>query len=167
MIRDEYNKNQSKSSSPTESKKKSSIRDGLEETEKISKRSARKKASMGERNFYAYQVKRLQDLSRAVSFSNNFSLVIFSVLYVLILAVYILLLHSETPYSSVSFIIWSSIYAAFVIWYLVWRFALKAKVAKKAEFYRKELERMSFESLSKVSKAYNFYSQNENSSNNE
>ncbi len=151
MIRDEFK----------ETNKKPSIRDGYQGNSKMTKRAARKKATMGERNYYAYQAKKLQDLSKAISFSNNFSLIIFGVLYALFLVVYILLLNQEESIDTVRFIIWSGVFLLFVLWYFLWKFLFKGIMQKRVEWYTKELQRMSLESLTKIGNAYKFYGKTE------
>ncbi|MBQ7642505.1 MAG: hypothetical protein IJS67_01245 [Clostridia bacterium] len=84
-------------------------------------------------------------------------LVTLSVFYALILLVFILSLNSEEGSDTTRFIVWSAIYGAFLIWYFVWLFILKKNNEKKIERYKKELERLSAESISKTMGAYAIY----------
>lgn len=133
------------------------IRDEFKGEKKVTTKEARKKAVMGERNFYASQAVKLKELVKAVSFTNKFSIITFGLCYACILAVFLLSLHTDTPYSTVKFIIWTSLFGAFVIWFILWFAIIKKRTIEKADRYTKELERLSRESLIKIGNAYKVY----------
>ena len=80
-----------------------------------------------------------------------------SIFYAIVLAVFIITLNSEEPYSQTLFIIWSAVYGAFLIWFVLWFAVIKKRNEEKAEIYKKELERITRESLSKIGNAYKLY----------
>ena len=133
------------------------IRDGFKEEKKVTAKEVRKKKEMGERAYYASQIPKLQDLTRGITISNNFVAVTFGLAYAAIVFMFIVTMNTEEPFGLTKFIIWSSIAAAFVIWYFLWLFVLKPRNLKKAERYKKELERLSAASLAKMSGAYKIY----------
>ena len=133
------------------------IRDGFKDEKKVTTKENRKKALMGERNYYATQATKLKDLARAISFTNKFSLILFGVTYALILFIFIFSFKTEQPYSAVKFAIWSSLYGALAVWCVLWKTVFKTKMIKKADGYTKELERLSRENLSKIGNAYKIY----------
>ena len=134
------------------------IRDGFKDEKKVSSRENRKKIALGERNFYAKEIVKLRDLNKSVSFSNHFTLIVLALAYVVVLLMFILTKDAEeNAYSPVRFAIWSAVIGAFLIWYIVWFALIKPANVKKAEKYKKELERISRASVDKVGGAYKIY----------
>ncbi len=133
------------------------IRDGFKDEKKVTSRENRKKIALGERNFYAKEITKLRDLNKSLSFSNHFMLVVLLLAYAFVLLLFFLTKDSEEPFSPVQFIIWSAVMGAFLVWYIVWFVAIKPTNEKKAERYKKELERISRASVDKVGGAYKIY----------
>lgn len=134
------------------------IRDDFKDVKKVSAKEERKKASMGERSFYAKKLPRLKDLNKAVSFSTVFTLVMLTLVYAIVLTSFILAqFNTEVKYSLTRFVVWSCIYGAFVLYTLAWFIIIRPANEKKIERYKLELERLSARSLGKISAASTVY----------
>ena len=128
------------------------IRDEIKDVKTVTKKENRKKLAMGERAYYAKQIPRLKDLTKAMSFSIVFTLILITLAWAVVLFVFIFG-ENET----VRFVIWTSIYGALLLFSAIWFLFIKPANLKKAERYRKELERLNAESLSKMAGAYRLY----------
>ncbi len=128
------------------------IRDEFKDVKKVTKKENRKKLAMGERAYYAKQIPRLKDLTKAVNFSLVFTLIFMTLAWLVVLLVFIFG-ENET----VRFIIWTSIYGALLIFTAAWFLFIKPANLRKAERYKKELERLNAENLSKMAGAYRLY----------
>ena len=134
------------------------IRDDFKDVKKVSAKEERKKASMGERSFYAKKLPRSKDLNKAVSFSTVFTLVMLTLVYAIVLTSFILAqFNTEVKYSLTRFVVWSCIYGAFVLYTLAWFIIIRPGNEKKIERYKLELERLSAQSLGKISAASTVY----------
>lgn len=135
------------------------IRDGFkqENTKKVSVKEMRKKQSMGERSYYATQIPKLRDMTRSISVSTVITLVMIGLAYAFVLLAFILSLGTEEEYGAVRFAIWSSVFGVVAIWSLLWFTVFKPANLRKAERYKKELERLNAETVSKVGGAYKVY----------
>lgn len=134
------------------------IRDDFKDVKKVSAKEERKKASMGERSFYAKKLPRLKGLNKAVSFSTVFTLVMLTLVYAIVLTSFILAqFNTEVKYSLTRFVVWSCIYGAFVLYTLAWFIIIRPGNEKKIERYKLELERLSAQSLGKISAASTVY----------
>lgn len=131
MIRDEYNKKK--------------------QTAKFSAKEERKKKEMGERNYYASQIPRINDMCKALSTSFLITLIFLAVAYALVLLSFILTRNSETPYSTVKFVVYSSIFGALIIGFALWHTVIKPAQFRKVERYKKEIDRINAENLKKMS----------------
>ena len=77
MIRDEYNKKK--------------------QTVKFNAKEERKKKEMGERNYYASQIPKINDMCKALSTSFLITLIFLGLAYAVILLSFIVLRNTETP----------------------------------------------------------------------
>lgn len=134
MIRDEYNKKK--------------------QTVKFNAKEERKKKEMGERNYYASQIPKINDMCKALSTSFLITLIFLGLAYAVILLSFIVLRNTETPYSTVKFIVYTSIFAALVILFILWNAAIKPAQLKRAERYKREIDRINAENLKKMSYRY-------------
>ena len=133
------------------------IRDDFNDVKKVSAKEERKKASMGERSFYAKKLPKLKDLNKAVSFSTVLTLVMLTLAYAIVLTSFILAQFNAEKYSLTSFIIWSCVYGAVLLFALAWFIIIRPGNEKKIERYKLELERLSAQSLGKISAASTVY----------
>ena len=134
MIRDEYNKKK--------------------QTVKFNAKEERKKKEMGERNYYASQIPKIHDMCKALSTSFLITLIFLGLAYAVVLLSFIDLRNTETPYSTVKFIVYTSIFAALVILFILWNAAIKPAQLKRAERYKREIDRINAENLKKMSYRY-------------
>lgn len=134
------------------------IRDGFNDVKKATAKETRKKAEMGERAFYAQKMPKLKDLNKAVSISTVATFVMISIAYAISALCFVAsLLDSEVKYSVVEFVVWSCVFGALLVFLLVWFLILKPSNEKKIERYRLELERLSAQSIGKISAAATVY----------
>lgn len=134
------------------------IRDDFKDVKKVSAKEERKKASMGERSFYAKKLPKLKDLNKAVSFSTVLTLIMLTLAYAIVLTSFILAqFNTEIKYSLTRFIIWSCVYGAVLLFALAWFIVIRPGNEKKIERYKLELERLSAQSLGKISAASTVY----------
>lgn len=133
------------------------IRDQFKDVKKVTTKEARKKASMGEKNYYAKQIGKLQDLTKSISVSAKITTVMIAIAYALVLLSFILTYGTEDAYSTVKFIIWTVVFASCVIFTIIWDVVVKPRNKRKEDEYRHELERLTTKNLTKAMKAYGFY----------
>ena len=134
------------------------IRDDFKDVKKVSAKEERKKATMGERSFYAKKLPKLKDLNKAVTFSTVLTLIMLTLAYAIVLTSFILSqFSSEVDYSLTRFIIWSCVYGAILLFALAWFIIIRPSNEKKIERYKLELERLSAQSLGKISAASTVY----------
>ena len=113
---------------------------------------------MGERNFYASSMSKLRDMNKALGFSVKFTIILMSIAYALILTMFIMSqFYPDVKYSLTSFIVWSCIYGALLIFTILWYTVIKPNNLKKIERYKHELEALSAKDLGKISAAYSIY----------
>ena len=134
MIRDEYNKKK--------------------QTVKFSAKEERKKKEQGERNYYASQIPKITDMCKALSTSFLITLIFLSLAYAVILVSFIVLYGSENPYSTVKFIVYSCLYGALLIGFVLWHAVIKPAEFRKIERYKAEINRINAENLKKMSYRY-------------
>lgn len=128
------------------------IRDDFKNVKQVTSKESRKKRTMGERNFYASSMSKLRDMNKALGFSVKFTIILMSIAYALILTMFIM-----SQYSLTSFIVWSCIYGALLIFTILWYTVIKPNNLKKIERYKHELEALSAKDLGKISAAYSIY----------
>ena len=135
------------------------IRDQFQDVKKVTAKEARKKASMGERTYYAKTISRLQDANKSVGISMIITTVIMAIAYALVLALFIFTRDAkpEDQYDTWRFVVWTVLFAVCLIFTLVWYLAIKPANAKKIERYRHELERLNALNISKASGVYAVY----------
>lgn len=134
------------------------IRDGFNDVKKTTAKETRKKAEMGERAFYAQKMPKLKDFNKAVSVSTVATFVMISIAYAISALCFVAsLIDSEIKYSVVEFVVWSCVFGALLVFLLVWFLILKPSNEKKIERYRLELERISAQSIGKISAAATVY----------
>lgn len=131
MIRDEYNKKK--------------------QTAKFSAKEERKKKEMGERNYYASQIPKINDMCKALSTSFLFTLIFLGLAYAVVLISFIVTRNSETPFSTVKFIVYSSLFGALVIGFVLWHTVIKPAQLRKVERFKVEIDRINAENLKKMS----------------
>ncbi len=126
------------------------IRDEFKNADKktINKKANKKIIEMGEREYYAKRMSKINDLFGPVKFSTIFCLVCF----LLMAVVYILNILVVKDYK----IEWHcyvvlGLTAALVVWTVVWFVFLVPYLKKRAEFYKSELSRISREYVLKHS----------------
>ena len=135
MIRDEYNKKK-------------------QTTAKFSAKEERKKKELGERNYYAMQIPKITDMCKALSTSFLITMIFLAIAYAVILLSFIVLRDTETPYSTTKFIVYTSIFGALVVFYVLWHLVIKPAQLRKAERYKAEIDRINAENLKKMSYRY-------------
>ena len=133
------------------------IRDQFKDVKKVTTKEARKKATMGEKNYYAKQIGKLQDLTKSVSVSAKITTVMLALAYALVLLAFIVSYGTKEAYSTVKFVIWTAVFASCVIFTIVWEVVVKPRNKRKVDEYRHELERLTAKNLTKAMKAYGFY----------
>lgn len=134
------------------------IRDDFKNVKQVTSKESRKKRTMGERNFYASSMSKLRDMNKALGFSVKFTIILMSVAYALILTMFIMSqFYPDVKYSLTSFIVWSCIYGALLIFTILWYTVIKPNNLKKIERYKHELEALSAKDLGKISAAYSIY----------
>lgn len=134
------------------------IRDDFKNVKQVTSKESRKKRTMGERNFYASSMSKLRDMNKALGFSVKFTIILMSIAYALILTMFIMSqFYPDVKYSLTSFIVWSSIYGALLIFTILWYTVIKPNNLKKIERYKHELEALSAKDLGKISAAYSIY----------
>lgn len=134
------------------------IRDDFKDVKKVSAKEERKKASMGERSFYAKKLPKLKDLNKAVTFSTVLTVIMLTLAYAVVLTSFILSLYNaEIKYSVTRFVIWSCIYGVALLFTLAWFIIIRPCNERKIERYKTELERLSAQSLGKISAASTVY----------
>lgn len=134
------------------------IRDDFKNVKQVTSKESRKKRTMGERNFYASSMSKLRDMNKALGFSVKFTIILMSIAYALILTMFIMSqFYPDVKYSLTSFIVWSCIYGALLIFTILWYTVIKPNNLKKIERYKHELEALSAKDLGKISAAYSIY----------
>ena len=134
------------------------IRDDFKNVKQVTSKESRKKRTMGERNFYASSMSKLRDMNKVLGFSVKFTIILMSIAYALILAMFIMSqFYPDEKYSLTSFIVWSCIYGALLIFTILWYTVIKPNNLKKIERYKHELEALSAKDLGKISAAYSIY----------
>lgn len=134
------------------------IRDDFKNVKQVTSKESRKKRTMGERNFYASSMSKLRDMNKALGFSVKFTIILMSIAYALILTMFIMSqFYPDVKYSLTSFIVWSCIYGALLIFTILWYTVIKPNNLKKIERYKHELEALSAKDLGKISAAYFIY----------
>ena len=133
------------------------IRDQFKDQKKVTTKEARKKSTMGERNYYAKQIGKLQDLGKSIGVSMIITTVILFIAFVLALLLFILTNGEKDGYETWRFVVWTSVFGASLIFTIVWYAAIKPANAKKIEYYRHELERINAQSVSKAKGIYALY----------
>ena len=134
------------------------IRDDFKNVKQVTSKESRKKRTMGERNFYASSMSKLRDMNKALGFSVKFTIILMSIAYALILTMFIMSqFYPDVKYSLTSFIEWSCIYGALLIFTILWYTVIKPNNLKKIERYKHELEALSAKDLGKISAAYSIY----------
>ena len=134
------------------------IRDDFKDVKQVTSKESRKKRTMGERNFYASSISKLRDMNKALGFSVKFTIILMSIAYALILTMFIMSqFYPDVKYSLTSFIVWSCIYGALLIFTILWYTVIKPNNLKKIERYKHELEALSARDLGKISAAYSIY----------
>ena len=134
------------------------IRDDFKNVKQVTSKESRKKRTMGERNFYASSMSKLRDMNKALGFSVKFTIILMSIAYALILTMFIMSqFYPDVKYSITSFIVWSCIYGALLIFTILWYTVIKPNNLKKIERYKHELEALSARDLGKISAAYSIY----------
>ncbi len=134
------------------------IRDDFKDVKQVTSKESRKKRTMGERNFYASSMSKLRDMNKALGFSVKFTIILMSIAYALILTMFIMSqFYPDVKYSLTSFIVWSCIYGALLIFTILWYTVIKPNNLKKIERYKHELEALSAKDLGKISAAYSIY----------
>ncbi len=134
------------------------IRDDFKNVKQVTSKESRKKRTMGERNFYASSMSKLRDMNKALGFSVKFTIILMSIAYALILTMFIMWqFYPDVKYSLTSFIVWSCIYGALLIFTILWYTVIKPNNLKKIERYKHELEALSAKDLGKISAAYSIY----------
>ena len=135
MIRDEYNKKK-------------------QITAKFSAKEERKKKELGERNYYAMQIPKITDMCKALSTSFLITMIFLAIAYAVILLSFIVLRDTETPYSTTKFIVYTSIFGALVVFFVLWHLVIKPAELRKVERYKAEIDRINAENLKKMSYRY-------------
>lgn len=135
MIRDEYNKKK-------------------QTTAKFSAKEERKKKELGERNYYAMQIPKITDMCKALSTSFLITMIFLAIAYAVILLSFIVLRGTETPYSTTKFIVYTSIFGALVVFFVLWHLVIKPAELRKVERYKAEIDRINAENLKKMSYRY-------------
>ena len=133
------------------------IRDQFQNVKKVTTKEARKKASMGERNYYSKRVNKLQDLKKSLGISMIITTSMLAVAYAVVLLAFIISFNTEHAYELWKFIIWSVVFGASLIFTIVWYVALKPSVSRKIDYYRHELEIINAKTLSKAAATYTLY----------
>ena len=134
------------------------IRYDFKNVKQVTSKESRKKRTMGERNFYASSMSKLRDMNKALGFSVKFTIILMSIAYALILTMFIMSqFYPDVKYSLTSFIVWSCIYGALLIFTILWYTVIKPNNLKKIERYKHELEALSAKDLGKISAAYSIY----------
>lgn len=134
------------------------IRDDFKNVKQVTSKESRKKRTMGERNFYASSMSKLRDMNKALGFSVKFTIILMSIAYALILTMFVMSqFYPDVKYSLTSFIVWSCIYGALLIFTILWYTVIKPNNLKKIERYKHELEALSAKDLGKISAAYSIY----------
>lgn len=129
------------------------IRDDFKNVKQVTKKENRKKKAMGERAFYAKQLPKLRDLTRAMTFSTVFTLICMALVYALVLLLFIF----GKDYALYKFIIWSCVFGAVAVFALIWFLFLRPANFRKIERYKKELEALNYASLNKMAGVYKIY----------
>lgn len=133
------------------------IRDQFKDVKKVTTKEVRKKAILGERAYYSKRINRLQDLNKSVGISMVISTALIGIAYAIVLLLFIATLGTEVEYELWKFIIWTSVFALFLGFTLVWYIFLKPKVIKNIDICRHELERINAKTLSKAAATYALY----------
>ena len=131
------------------------IRDDFKNVKQVTSKESRKKRTMGERNFYASSMSKLRDMNKALGFSVKFTIILMSIAYALMFIMS--QFYPDVKYSLTSFIVWSCIYGALLIFTILWYTVIKPNNLKKIERYKHELEALSAKDLGKISAAYSIY----------
>ena len=136
------------------------IRDQFQDVKKVTSKEARKKTSMGERNYYAKRITTLQEINKSVGVSMVVTTVIMAIAYAFILLIFIFSQDTESAYELWKFLIWTAVFAIFLIATIVFYVFIKPSNKRKITHYKHELERLSLQALSKVARTYSFYGDN-------
>ena len=108
------------------------IRDDFKNVKQVTSKESRKKRTMGERNFYASSMSKLRDMNKALGFSVKFTIILMSIAYALILTMFIMSqFYPDVKYSLTSFIVWSCIYGALLIFTILWYTVIKKRRKQK------------------------------------
>lgn len=133
------------------------IRDQFKDVKKVTAKETRKKATMGEKNFYAKQIGKYQDLSKSVGISMIITTSMLAIAFAFSLILFIFTRGTESEYETWRFVVWTSIFAVSFIFTVVWYIFIKPSLLRKIEDYRHELERINAQSLSKARGIYSLY----------
>ena len=133
------------------------IRDQFQDVKKVTSKESRKKSTMGERNYYAKQINKLQDMNKSLGVSMVITTIIMAIAYAFILLIFIVSIGTEEPYDLWRFIVWSAVFALCLGFTIVFYTIIKPSNKKKIVNYRHELERISAQALSKVAGTYALY----------
>ena len=133
------------------------IRDQFKDVKKVTAKEERKKATMGERNYFAKRVSKLQDLNKSLGVSMIITTSILAIAFVMVLLLYIATRGTEDPYETWRFVIWTVCFGGCLIFTLVWYIFLKPRNKKEIDRCRHELERISAKALIKAAGTYSLY----------
>ncbi|MBR2337392.1 MAG: hypothetical protein IKA61_05575 [Clostridia bacterium] len=133
------------------------IRDQFKDVKKVTTREARKKAALGERNYYSKRINRLQDLKKSLGVSLIITTVIMGIAYAIVLLAFILSQGMEHEFELWKFIVWSCVFGVCAAGTFMWYVIFKPRVAKAIEDCKHELERINAKTLSKAAATYALY----------
>lgn len=133
------------------------IRDQFKDVKKVTTKEARKKATMGEKNYYAKQISKLQDLNKSLGVSMIITTVFLSLAFAFVLLLFIASRGTKEEFELWRFIAWTIAFGVSLIFTLVWYIFIKPANLKKIETYRHELERINALSISKAKGMYALY----------
>ncbi|MBQ7374289.1 MAG: hypothetical protein IJW64_07015 [Clostridia bacterium] len=133
------------------------IRDQFQDVKKATSKETRKKATMGERNYYAKQISKLQDMNKSLGVSMIITSIIMGIAYVFIALVFWVTMGTEEAYELWRFLVWTVVFAICLGFTIVFYVVIKPSNKKKIERYRHELERISAQALSKAAGTYALY----------
>ncbi len=136
------------------------IRDQFKDVKKVTAKEERKKATMGERNYFAKRVSRLQDLNKSLGVSMVITTSILAIAFAMVLLLYVVTRGTEAPYETWRFVIWTVCFGACLIFTLVWYIFIKPRNKKEIDRCRHELERISAKALIKAAGTYSLYGEN-------
>ena len=114
------------------------IRDQFKDVKKVTTKENRKKLSMGEKNYYAKQISKLQDLSKSLGVSMVITTTMLGIAFVMVLLLFIVTRGEEKAYETWKFVLWTCAFSVCLIFTLVWYIFIKPANLKKIEEYRHE-----------------------------